>query len=419
MTISTSAASIIVLGNGSSTSFNIPFICDAAEFIDVIYTDTNGTQTTLTSSQYTLVLNTAATGQIWGIGGTLTYPTVGSPIASGTSLTISRVLPYTQAITISNQGEFAPQVIEEMGDTLEMQIQQVAARTGQLRGTWVTAIDYTFGDVVIDGANGSNTGNFYMCVIGNTSGVWATDLAAGDWTLAITAAIPSAPLPLSLTSGGTHADLSATGGTSKVLMQTTAGANITVAQLSASNLSNGTTGSGVVVLSSSFTGTGALVYGTSPTLTTPTLGVAAATSIALSGTAALSNYQTGTWVASFSSQGGGTVTINAGSVGRYVRIGEAVMISGSFNVSSISNPSGELRLTGLPFTSGAVNGGNTAVAVNANLLLGGATTAVQGIIPQGTTYIRLERYAAGQAANLATYTQGTTTFVISGWYPAS
>jgi hypothetical protein len=64
--------------------------------------------------------------------------------------------------------------------------------------------------------------------------------------------------------GGTGADLSATGGTSQVLKQTSVGGNVTVAQLAASDLSNGTTGSGAVVLASS------------PTLTTPALGTPSA-----------------------------------------------------------------------------------------------------------------------------------------------
>lgn len=67
--------------------------------------------------------------------------------------------------------------------------------------------------------------------------------------------------------GGTNADLSATGGTSQVLKQASSGANITVGQLAASDLSNGTSGSGAVALV------------TSPTFTTPTLGAAAFTSL--------------------------------------------------------------------------------------------------------------------------------------------
>jgi len=72
---------------------------------------------------------------------------------------------------------------------------------------------------------------------------------------------------IGLAYGGTNADLSATGGTSQVLKQSSTGAAITVGTLAASDLSDGTTGSGNVVLK------------TSPTLVTPILGVAAATSI--------------------------------------------------------------------------------------------------------------------------------------------
>jgi len=58
---------------------------------------------------------------------------------------------------------------------------------------------------------------------------------------------------IGLAYGGTNADLSATGGTSRVLMQTSTGAAITVARLAASDLSNGTQGSGQVVLATSLT----------------------------------------------------------------------------------------------------------------------------------------------------------------------
>jgi hypothetical protein len=72
---------------------------------------------------------------------------------------------------------------------------------------------------------------------------------------------------LPLANGGTGSNLSATGGTSQVLKQVTTGATVTVGQLAASDLSNGTTGSGAVVLANT------------PTLITPVLGVATATSI--------------------------------------------------------------------------------------------------------------------------------------------
>lgn len=127
--------------------------------------------------------------------------------------------------------------------------------------------------------------------------------------------------------GGTNADLSATGGTNFVVQQASVGAAFTVAQLGASQLSNGITGIGAVVLAQAptfigdptislsngtnlpvstgisglgtgvatwlatpssanlaaavtgETGSGALVFATSPALVTPNIGVATATSV--------------------------------------------------------------------------------------------------------------------------------------------
>lgn len=126
MTISTSSSQTTLGGNGATTAFNFSFIADSPSAIKVTYTDAAGNQTVLTSG-YTLIINPPAAGQIWGIGGTVTYPLVGSPIANGTSITIERVLPLTQDTTISNQGDFYPQVVEAALDTLCMEIQQVDA----------------------------------------------------------------------------------------------------------------------------------------------------------------------------------------------------------------------------------------------------------------------------------------------------
>ncbi len=93
-------------------------------------------------------------------------------------------------------------------------------------------------------------------VIAGTQGVTISGATSG--TLLIKSAAVSGTNTITFPAGTT--DFSATGGTSRVLMQTSAGAAITVDQLAASNLSNGTTGSGSVVLA------------TSPTLVTPVLG---------------------------------------------------------------------------------------------------------------------------------------------------
>lgn len=210
MTVPTSASSTTIYGNGSNTSFVFNFIAVSASDISVIYTDASENQTTLLSSQYSISLNSPSPGALWGIGGVVSYPLSGSPISSGTSLTITRTVPLTQETSISNQGNFDPSVIESALDTLEFQIQQVAARGGAYRATWATNTSYNFGDIVQDGVNGADTNSYYICASSNTSGIWSTDLANGLWVLAIASVIPAATLPLAIANGGTGATSSAT-----------------------------------------------------------------------------------------------------------------------------------------------------------------------------------------------------------------
>ena len=180
MTVSTTSSAIICAANGSN-SYQFPFIGVSALYISVIYTTTTGTQTTVPTTAYTVSLNSPVTGQIWGYGGTIS-PVTPANYASGT-LTITRTLPLTQSADVSNQGNQYPIVTEQALDLLCMENQQTAARTGSWRGPWSTNTIYNFGDIVVDGINGANTTNWYSCNNANTSGVWATDLAAGDWSL--------------------------------------------------------------------------------------------------------------------------------------------------------------------------------------------------------------------------------------------
>ena len=156
-------------------------------------------QTTLTVSQYSVVLNSVPTGGLWSTSGVVTTTT---NYSSGT-ITIQRVLPYQQLTTISNQGDFLAQVVEEALDQLCMQVQQVANRTGSYRGVWSTGNYYNFGDIVQDGANGAYTNNIYVCSQANTAGVWATDEASGYWQLALNVQTLSATAGYLPLSGGT------------------------------------------------------------------------------------------------------------------------------------------------------------------------------------------------------------------------
>lgn len=92
---------------------------------------------------------------------------------------------------------------------------------------------------------------------------------------------------LSEANGGTSANLSATGGTSQVLKQTTVGGAITVGQLAVADLSTATIGSGTKIqMATTQTGSGTVgVLATSPSIATPTLtGTTTAASFSMSGT---------------------------------------------------------------------------------------------------------------------------------------
>lgn len=130
MTITSTANRITVAGNGSITSFAFDFVGVSPPHIQVTFTDANGNSSVVPANDVSIVLNPPGQGQIWGIGGTVTYPLTGSPIALGTSLTIERILPLTQTTTLANQGAFFPQAVEQALDTVVMEMQQVGAEIG-------------------------------------------------------------------------------------------------------------------------------------------------------------------------------------------------------------------------------------------------------------------------------------------------
>jgi len=126
MTISTTTSKVIWQGNGATTAFSYSFAMPIASEAVLTYTDTFGNQTVLNAAQYSITgVGTSTTGG-GTQGGTVTYPLTGSPIAAGTTLTLQRVIPYTQPTSLANQSGFWPSVVEGMDDNLEMQIQQLA-----------------------------------------------------------------------------------------------------------------------------------------------------------------------------------------------------------------------------------------------------------------------------------------------------
>lgn len=126
MTVNNSANKVIAAGNGVQTVFGFAFIAVQASDLEVIVTDSAGNMTTLAPALYTAALNPTPPGQIWSIGGTVTYPLVGSPIPIGSTITIARELSLTQLVALGNQGNEFPSAVETGLDLLEMQLQQVS-----------------------------------------------------------------------------------------------------------------------------------------------------------------------------------------------------------------------------------------------------------------------------------------------------
>jgi hypothetical protein len=123
LTLATTSNKTIVAGNGITTSFTFPFPVPQASELFVYYTDTNGNQSLLLASSYTI--NSIGSPN----GGSITYPLAGAPIAVGTTLTIERVVTYQQLSSYENQSAYYPDVIEASLDYLTMQTQQLAEIT--------------------------------------------------------------------------------------------------------------------------------------------------------------------------------------------------------------------------------------------------------------------------------------------------
>lgn len=119
MTISTTTTRQTFLGNGAQSVFAYSFLLPTVGQYSLYYTDTSDNITLISQSAYSVsgVANPA--------GGNVTYLPGGTPIATGTSITLVRNTPYVQTTELGNQGAYYPGVIESALDSLSMQIQQL------------------------------------------------------------------------------------------------------------------------------------------------------------------------------------------------------------------------------------------------------------------------------------------------------
>ena len=129
MTVSTTSNSITLPGNGATTTFSFPFPGLSSADI-VVQTTTAGVTTTISPSAYAVALNAPIAPNPTGVGGTVTYPLSGTPLASGSTITIIRILSVIQGSSFANQGTVYPSAVEQALDYLTMLVQAITGPSG-------------------------------------------------------------------------------------------------------------------------------------------------------------------------------------------------------------------------------------------------------------------------------------------------
>jgi hypothetical protein len=120
VTLATTSNTTVAQGNGLTTSFDFIFPVPNLSELFVYFTAAGASPVPLSQSQYSV------TGIGTPNGGAVNYPLSGSPIPSGSSLTIQREVPYVQLTSLVDQSGYYPNVVENALDYLTMQTQQLA-----------------------------------------------------------------------------------------------------------------------------------------------------------------------------------------------------------------------------------------------------------------------------------------------------
>lgn len=130
MTLSTTTNFNTYTGNGGANVFAFTYPVFLSTDIVVTVQDTNANITTLIlGTDYTI--QGLILGGAFANVGTITLVNSaqgwlsGGNLATGFTLTVSRIVPLTQTTSLRNQGDFFPAVVENELDNLVMQIQQL------------------------------------------------------------------------------------------------------------------------------------------------------------------------------------------------------------------------------------------------------------------------------------------------------
>lgn len=328
MTLSSTTSKIQYTGNGSSVSFSFPYVFFVPSDLSVTLFDTSLNQAVTPAP----VLNGAGTYD-YTVSGTQDAVSgeylTGAAVVFNTAplgnhrITVARAVAALQQTAFVDNSKFPASAVNAALDRLTMLVQQViswfagalqfpasdpaglnatlppavmragmslgfdaagnviaVAPIGHWRGAWASGTVYAVGDVVQDGAAGANTGNLYYCLVANTGGTWAADLAGGDWSLAVNVAAVTAAAAAAAASA-TTASGAATTATTEAGISTTQAAALASANTAAAAA---TTASGAATTATTEAGIATTQAGNASTSAT----AAAASAGSLTGTSTTS-----------------------------------------------------------------------------------------------------------------------------------
>ena len=105
----------------------------------------------------------------------------------------------------------------------------------------------------------------------------------------------------------------------------------------------------------------------------------------------LDDYEEGTWTPQFS-DGTNNATMGSSNAGAYTKVGNMVTVTAYAQMSNKGSMSGALRMTGLPFTSGAIFSGAGVGFVGGLSVTAGVSISMY--TAASTTYVLLQKFSA-------------------------
>ena len=131
----------------------------------------------------------------------------------------------------------------------------------------------------------------------------------------------------------------------------------------------------------------------------------------------MADYEEGTWTAALTVTSGTATFYSNWNTGRYTKIGNTVQIVGGFYVETISSPTGNLILTGLPFSIGSSPSlASNYVAIPIRLYAWSTSiNAVMGVGNSSASTIQIENLN-GTSSNIGAYIYAASYIMVGGSY---